>query len=64
MAVGPVPQSNGASALPLVRQLSKDHDHVLKSFRLLISDLCQQFGGGHPGYESTDNEPSRTKGVD
>ncbi|PWY77683.1 transketolase [Aspergillus eucalypticola CBS 122712] len=51
MAVGPIPQSNGASALPLVRQLSKDHDHVLKSFRLLISDLCQQFGGGHPGYD-------------
>ncbi|PYH85766.1 hypothetical protein BO82DRAFT_389380 [Aspergillus uvarum CBS 121591] len=40
---------NGASALPLVRQLSKDHDQVLKTFRLLIADLCQQFGGGHPG---------------
>ena len=49
MAVGPVSQSHGASALPLARQLSKDHDHVLKTFRLLISDLCQQFGGGHPG---------------
>ncbi|PWY94029.1 hypothetical protein BO94DRAFT_621488 [Aspergillus sclerotioniger CBS 115572] len=49
MAVGPVSHNNGASALPLVRQLSKDHDHVLKTFRLLISDLCQQFGGGHPG---------------
>ncbi|RAH69166.1 transketolase family protein [Aspergillus aculeatinus CBS 121060] len=40
---------NGASAFPLVRQLSKDHDQVLKTFRLLIADLCQQFGGGHPG---------------
>ncbi|PYH97514.1 hypothetical protein BO71DRAFT_481120 [Aspergillus ellipticus CBS 707.79] len=49
MAVGLIPQSNGASASSLVRQLSKDHDHVLKTFRLLISDLCQQFGGGHPG---------------
>lgn len=29
---------------------SQHHDHVLKSFRLLIADLCQQFGGGHPGY--------------
>lgn len=33
-----------------VQSLSKEHDHVLKSFRLLIADLCQQFNGGHPGY--------------
>ncbi|KKK23539.1 hypothetical protein ARAM_003916 [Aspergillus rambellii] len=26
------------------------HDLVLKTFRLLIADLCQQFGGGHPGH--------------
>lgn len=32
-----------------VRKLSYEHDHVLKSFRLLIADLCQQFNGGHPG---------------
>lgn len=32
-----------------VQKLSKDHDLVLKTFRLLIADLCQQFGGGHPG---------------
>lgn len=38
------------SALPLVQKLNKDHDHVLKSFRVLIADLVQQFGGGHPGY--------------
>lgn len=37
------------SALPLVQKLSKDHDLVLKTFRLLIADLCQQFNGGHPG---------------
>ncbi|KAF3392751.1 Dihydroxyacetone synthase [Penicillium rolfsii] len=37
------------SALPLVQKLSKDHDLVLKTFRLLIADLCQQFSGGHPG---------------
>lgn len=37
------------SALPLVQKRSKDHDLVLKTFRLLIADLCQQFGGGHPG---------------
>ena len=32
-----------------VRKLSEEQDHVLKSFRLLIADLCQQFNGGHPG---------------
>lgn len=47
MAIGPVPSRE--SALPLVQQLGKDHDLVLKTFRMLISDLCQQFGGGHPG---------------
>ncbi|USP76422.1 hypothetical protein yc1106_03696 [Curvularia clavata] len=31
------------------RKLSKEHDLVLKTFRLLIADLCQQFNGGHPG---------------
>lgn len=25
------------------------HDLVLRTFRCLIADLCQQFGGGHPG---------------
>lgn len=30
-------------------QKSPDHDAVLKTFRLLIADLCQQFSGGHPG---------------
>ncbi|KAE8338266.1 putative transketolase [Aspergillus flavus] len=50
MAVGPVTiNGSGKSALPLVQQMSKDHDIVLKTFRMLISDLCQQFGGGHPG---------------
>lgn len=23
---------------------------VLKTIRLLVADLCQQFNGGHPGY--------------
>ncbi|KAJ5605428.1 hypothetical protein N7510_008209 [Penicillium lagena] len=45
------PRGNGpsTSALPLVQQVSKDHDLVLKTVRLLIADLCQQFNGGHPG---------------
>jgi dihydroxyacetone synthase len=29
--------------------LSPEHDLVLKTFRLLIADLCEQFKGGHPG---------------
>lgn len=33
-----------------IRKLSKEQDLVLKTFRLLIADLCQQFKGGHPGY--------------
>lgn len=41
----PSPAVNGSKS----PHLSKDHDLVLKTFRLLIADLCQQFGGGHPG---------------
>lgn len=33
-----------------IQRLTDEQDHVLKSFRLLIADLCQQFNGGHPGY--------------
>ncbi|KAL4971982.1 thiamine diphosphate-binding protein [Aspergillus desertorum] len=36
----------------LVNGSSSQHDIVLKTFRLLIADLCQQFGGGHPGNRS------------
>lgn len=32
-----------------VQKLSKEQEHVLQTFRLLIADLCQQFNGGHPG---------------
>ena len=32
-----------------VEKLSKEHDLVLKTFRLLIADLCSQFAAGHPG---------------
>ena len=28
---------------------AKLHDRVLKTFRCLIADLCEQFKGGHPG---------------
>ena len=33
----------------VIRKLSAEEELVLKSFRLLIADLCQQFNGGHPG---------------
>lgn len=33
----------------LASHLSAEHDLVLKTIRLLIADLCQQFKGGHPG---------------
>lgn len=46
MAIEPVPVNESAL---LVQRLSKDHDLVLKTFRMLVADLCQQFGGGHPG---------------
>ncbi|OIW31452.1 putative transketolase [Coniochaeta ligniaria NRRL 30616] len=36
-------------ARKLVKAEAASHDVVLKTFRLLIADLCQQFGGGHPG---------------
>lgn len=53
----------GASALHAVKDeamakmqpasatdLSEQHDHVLKTYRILIADLCQQYNMGHPGY--------------
>jgi dihydroxyacetone synthase len=39
---------NGVSGLEL--EESEKHDLVLRVFRCLIADLCEQFGGGHPGY--------------
>jgi dihydroxyacetone synthase len=35
---------------PAFKTLSKIDDLVLKTFRLLVADLCQQFKGGHPEY--------------
>lgn len=32
-----------------VKKLRNDHDIVLKTFRILIADLCEQFSMGHPG---------------
>lgn len=32
-------------------------DLVLRQFRCLIADLCQQFNGGHPGQVDMNNHP-------
>ncbi|KAK7955815.1 transketolase [Apiospora aurea] len=42
-------KNNGLSSQELVMAEKESHATVLKTFRLLISDLCQQFEGGHPG---------------
>lgn len=34
-----------------VKKLSREQDLVLKTFRILIADLCEQFNAGHPGYD-------------
>lgn len=44
--------SNGTSSDNLLNLDLKDAEldgRVLKTFRCLIADLCQQFNGGHPG---------------
>ncbi|KPI46008.1 Dihydroxyacetone synthase [Cyphellophora attinorum] len=41
--------SKSVTTPAVIARPSKDHDLVLKTFRLLIADLCQQFKGGHPG---------------
>lgn len=43
--------TNGTAVSPAKRVVAEKnkHDLVLKTFRILIADLCQQFNGGHPG---------------
>lgn len=41
--------ANGVSSYTKL-QGSETIDIVLRSFRCLIADLCQQYNGGHPGY--------------
>ena len=42
-----------AEVLPDIKRFNQDDgqkiDLVLRQFRCLIADLCQQFNGGHPG---------------
>ena len=46
-----MPSKNGASdeLVPLKFEGAGLNDLVLKTFRCLIADLCEQFKGGHPG---------------
>lgn len=39
---------NGIATKPKHDELAKT-DFVLRAFRCLIADLCEQFKGGHPG---------------
>ena len=43
------PNKAHVSPVKLVQADKDKHDIVLKTFRILIADLCQQFNGGHPG---------------
>lgn len=45
-------KQNGVANDTTTLQLEEEekHDLVLRVFRCLIADLCEQFKGGHPGY--------------
>lgn len=43
--------AHGSVDVKRVNETDKEMiDLVLRQFRCLIADLCQQFNGGHPGY--------------
>ena len=43
-------QTNGVKAIESLKfQYDEKHDLVLRVYRCLIADLCEQFKGGHPG---------------
>lgn len=43
---------NGNKSKRAPEKLTSVEELVLKAFRVLIADLCQQFKGGHPGYST------------
>jgi len=50
---GPKGGANGQTAQHVEDVHLESHDqtqYVLKQYRCLIADLCQQFNMGHPGY--------------
>lgn len=43
-------RANGVKAIDSLKlQEDEKHDFVLRVYRCLIADLCEQFKGGHPG---------------
>lgn len=42
------PNITQAVSIPKL-ETDETHDYVLRVFRCLIADLCEQFKGGHPG---------------
>lgn len=40
--------NNDMSAMPILENAERT-DLVVRAFRCLIADLCEQFKGGHPG---------------
>lgn len=43
------PEKKGNGLVNLELGAGDQNDKVLKTFRCLIADLCEQFKGGHPG---------------
>ncbi|KAJ6445457.1 stress response protein nst1 [Purpureocillium lavendulum] len=58
-----VPHAKSVFFSRLKAEDGKTIDLVLRQFRCLIADLCQQFNGGHPGYVNHNGlpEPSPTQ---
>lgn len=50
--IDPKPTMNHPQSYNSIKNEDSDkNDLVLKIFRCLIADLCEQFKGGHPGYD-------------
>lgn len=49
--IDPKPTLNPYSVNSIKNEDGDKNDLVLKVFRCLIADLCEQFKGGHPGYD-------------
>jgi len=51
------------NGVPVLADISfepqEKHDLVLKVFRAFIADQCQQYNGGHPGYDTTNLCPGQ-----
>jgi dihydroxyacetone synthase len=48
-AIEPSYDTSKAKTAAIHLEGREDHDLVLRTFRVLIADLVQQYNGGHPG---------------